>query len=238
MAIQLINIGFAANDGTGDDLREAFVKVNNNFEELDLRDYEETTAVNLGPTGEGIFKNIVNYQLQFKKLVAGNDIALTSSDNTITIDANGGLKVVTVNADSGFPIDLTEDAVLNVVGGTDITTRIQGGNLVIDYVGLSELAGDSSPQLGGNLDGQGFNLTNIGDIGAAQITGAFVGNLTGLVYGFDVRTIGPYFANYWDFGVIDGTITNVVDWLISSTEFDFGSMTDPLSSTIDGGSFV
>ena len=29
MAIQTINIGTIANDGTGDDLREAFVKVNN-----------------------------------------------------------------------------------------------------------------------------------------------------------------------------------------------------------------
>ena len=32
MAVQTINIGNAANDGTGDDLREAFIKVNNNFE--------------------------------------------------------------------------------------------------------------------------------------------------------------------------------------------------------------
>ena len=44
MAINLINIGNIANDGTGDDLREAFVKVNNNFEELDLRDNEKTTV--------------------------------------------------------------------------------------------------------------------------------------------------------------------------------------------------
>ena len=37
MAIQRVNIGTIANDGTGDDLREAFVKVNNNFTELDIR---------------------------------------------------------------------------------------------------------------------------------------------------------------------------------------------------------
>ena len=35
MAIQRVNIGTIANDGTGDDLREAFVKVNNNFTELE-----------------------------------------------------------------------------------------------------------------------------------------------------------------------------------------------------------
>ena len=30
MANSVINIGTLANDGTGDDLREAFIKVNNN----------------------------------------------------------------------------------------------------------------------------------------------------------------------------------------------------------------
>ena len=44
MAIQTINIGQVANDGTGDDPREAFVKVNNNFTELSNRIPEQTTA--------------------------------------------------------------------------------------------------------------------------------------------------------------------------------------------------
>ena len=34
MSRQVINVGKALNDGTGDDLRDAFIKVNNNFEEL------------------------------------------------------------------------------------------------------------------------------------------------------------------------------------------------------------
>ena len=35
MAINPINVGNAANDGTGDDLREAFIKINQNFQLLD-----------------------------------------------------------------------------------------------------------------------------------------------------------------------------------------------------------
>ena len=35
MTIQKVNIGSVVNDGTGDDLRTAFVKANNNFDELD-----------------------------------------------------------------------------------------------------------------------------------------------------------------------------------------------------------
>ena len=56
MAIQTINIGTIANDGTGDDLREAFVKVNNNFTELNARSTESTTVANLGSAGEGVFE--------------------------------------------------------------------------------------------------------------------------------------------------------------------------------------
>jgi hypothetical protein len=37
MAIQTINVGNIPNDGTGDDLREAFVKVNQNFTDVDTR---------------------------------------------------------------------------------------------------------------------------------------------------------------------------------------------------------
>ena len=44
MAIQTVNIGTIANDGTGDDSREAFVKVNNNFTELDIRQSEKLQA--------------------------------------------------------------------------------------------------------------------------------------------------------------------------------------------------
>ena len=81
MAVQLINIGNTANDGTGDDLREAFVKVNANFNELDLRDDEQTTVTNLGSTGEGLFKERINYDLKFKKIVGGAGISLTVTDD-------------------------------------------------------------------------------------------------------------------------------------------------------------
>ena len=43
MTVSTINIGNIANDGTGDDPREAFIKVNNNLE-LDARKPEQTTA--------------------------------------------------------------------------------------------------------------------------------------------------------------------------------------------------
>ena len=87
MAIQTVNIGTIANDGTGDDLREAFVKVNNNFAELDARDPEKTTGANLGTSGEGVFAQVSAAEMQFKKLVAGTAVSLASDNNTITINS-------------------------------------------------------------------------------------------------------------------------------------------------------
>ena len=51
MSIQLANIGSSANDGTGDNLRDAFVKFNSNFSEID-----SYSIANVG-AGAQIFKN-------------------------------------------------------------------------------------------------------------------------------------------------------------------------------------
>ena len=66
MAISTSNIGTRSNDGTGDDLREAFVKVNNNFTELDARQAENTTASNRladDGTTKGVFAEKSNDNL-------------------------------------------------------------------------------------------------------------------------------------------------------------------------------
>ena len=73
MTIQNINIGNIANDGTGDDLREAFRKVNENFDELDLRQPESTTGSSLG-TGVEVFAGKVRDALTFKNLTAGSNV--------------------------------------------------------------------------------------------------------------------------------------------------------------------
>ena len=68
MAIELVNIGRIANDGTGDDLREAFSKINRSLEELDLRIDDKTEGANVGGgTGE-IFRRRDGYDLQFKTI--------------------------------------------------------------------------------------------------------------------------------------------------------------------------
>lgn len=234
MAIQVINVGNIANDGTGDDLREAFIKVNNNFQELDLRDDEQTTATNLGSSGEGVFANKVNYELQFKRLVGGDDVTLASDGQTITINANGGLKTITVNADTGTDI-LTETDSLTISGGTDIETSITNGTVTIEYTGLFGIESDTTPTLGGNLDANGFDINNVGLLNATQITSTFIGNLTGTVNGIDISTISQYFTDYWDMGTISPTVDSILEWVIADYAIDMGSITQPDPKTIDMG---
>lgn len=174
MSLQEIKIGNFANDGTGDDLREAFRKVNLNFQELDLRNDESTTAVNLGTAGVGVFSRRAGYELQFKKLVAGRDITLSDEEDRILVEANGGVKSLLVVSDSGS-VFLDETAALNVIGTNGIETSILDNTLTVDFVGPVNIVTDTTPQLGGNLDAQGYGISALGNVDVSQ------GELTGQV---------------------------------------------------------
>ena len=251
MAVQLINIGNVANDGTGDDLREAFIKVNANFEELDLRDDEQTTASNLGNVGQGLFFRRNVYDLEFKKIAAGDNVTLTADDNKIVIAADSGVSDLTITADTGSVL-LDDSAALTISGGSDITTSIVDGVLTVDYVGITDLVSDPSPQLSADLDAQSNNLLNVGTISSSGISGPLTGNVigditgnvigdvtgnvTGLVHDIDIR---KYFAQgAADFGNINQTISNLAEYLIYNSDIEWGSITTPNSLTLDLGTFA
>ena len=52
MARQIINVGAAPNDGTGDPIRTAYIKCNDNFGELYSRYQENVPATNTGTVGD------------------------------------------------------------------------------------------------------------------------------------------------------------------------------------------
>lgn len=238
MAIQLINVGQVANDGTGDDLRESFIKINQNFEELDLRDDEQTTASNIGDIGVGVFSNRVNYDLQFKKLVAGSNINVTGTDNTIVFDVPAiGLQQLILSTDTGSIIVEDGDTV-NIVGGTGIAVSVDGtGNIVITNQS-SEIVTDTTPQLGGTLDAQTNNIVNVGSIDALSVTaGQFIGNLTGNVNGIDIRVLSQYIEDF-NFGEILQDIQNPLEWILSSLDIDLGSIATPDTRTVDFGTLI
>ena len=97
MAIKTINVGNVINDGSGDDLRTAFVKVNDNFTELYNRQGQDNTASNVG-TGQGLFKEKLGVDLKFKSIVAGGGITLTPNTNTLTINNSDHTLVGSIDA--------------------------------------------------------------------------------------------------------------------------------------------
>lgn len=262
MAVQLIKIGNSANDGTGDDLREAFVKVNNNFNELDLRDDEQTTVSNLGSTGQGIFKEKVNYDLKFKKIVGGAGLTLTATDDNITI-ANDKVYDLTQTAVTGDSYvtkeyDFADSRIkynnvystladlpsASTYHGMFVHVHSSGGAYyshggvwveLANKADVAELSEDTTPALGGNLDAAGFNIANAGSITSTGFIGNLTGNVTGFINGVDPSTTAHYFQNF-DVGAIARIgVNNIIEFIVQQTDQDFGTITTPLDVNVDLG---
>ncbi len=225
MALKTINLGSVANDGTGDDLREAFDKVVYNFADLDTRTPEATTVVNLG-TGEGLYSSKSEAELQFKSLIGGTNVTLSSDSNELTIDVDSGVTQFVVAADTGSLI-VTENTTYTIQGGTSITTTRDGNNIRIDSSALTKLEDDPTPKLSAGLNADGFNLGNVGLINATTVTANFNGNLTGNVHNVDIRDLNYYReqGNSWNFnGIAPTAVTNLWDFLFATTTVDFGTI--------------
>ncbi len=225
MAIQNINIGNIANDGTGDDIRVAFGKVNDNFEELDLRNPGSLTASNVGAVGEGVFAQKEGTDLQFKKLVGGTGTTLTSTNNTITINGSA-IKQLTLGTDNGSII-VTASQTISFNGGNGIASR-QSGNQVIMDIQSGALSFDTNPTLGGNLDGNGNNI-----IGVDQLT---ANNVNALIYNTDIRPINSFLTGF-DFKDIDVQVVNFIDFILATTDVDQGTISSPADFSSDFGTF-
>jgi hypothetical protein len=179
MAIQNINLGTYANDGTGDDLRAAFVKVNDNFDYLN--DLVAISGTNLG-AGAPVFVSKSGNNLQFRSIAAGSNLTVGYNGTTITVSANnpfvgnvtgdvsGNASTVTngvyttssINAladvdTSSTPPTNGQSLVWNTVASQWKPATVSGGG------GLTDIVNDTSPQLGGNLDVNGFSIVSTGN---------------------------------------------------------------------------
>ncbi len=115
MARQVINIGSSANDGTGDPLRTAFDKINDNFVELYGTDNDINTLD-------------ANLNVNTFAITTG----VTNGDITITPNGTGGIKLgamkfvgTTMSSDDSTQITIVENiqttGTLNVAGATTIS---------------------------------------------------------------------------------------------------------------------
>ncbi len=231
MALQTINIGQFVNDGTGDDLRTAFSKINANFEEIDLLAGQNNTISNIG-TGFGLYKEKIGVDLRLKSLKAGPGITLTNNATDITITNNRNM-IVTVNANTGSLTASSATQAINIVGGSGITTAISGSTLTINGSTYT-ISTDTNPTLGGDLDLNGFNI--IGGPGTNIVAENFNGNLIGLVNG--INPLNLFSLLDFDFGFIDKDPLNPIMYFLATLPIDMGTITAPVPFGIDGGTFV
>lgn len=147
----VINIGSAPNDGTGDSAREGASKINSNFTELYA--FNETFST-VAFTG--------NY-FDLTNVPPGN--SFTGSYEDLTDKPEFG----TLAFQDGYPVPAggTTGQVLAKIssdsGATQWVNQAEGGG----GGGLTELVNDLSPQLGGHLDLNGWN---VGTATAASLT--------------------------------------------------------------------
>jgi hypothetical protein len=141
-SLQRINLGSYPNDGTGDDLRTAFIKVNTNFTTL----FDEGAVVggtNLGP-GSRIFvdKNTETSNLEFKTLVTNGSMTITDQGTSLLLSS-------ITNLQSDTHPRLGGDLNLNghIISGGDIQTTVFNYDMQIDNNILSIIVSQR-----GNID--------------------------------------------------------------------------------------
>jgi hypothetical protein len=231
MTISRINVGNIANDGTGDDLRQAFVKVNNNFTELDARVVPQNNAANLG-TGTGVFYTKESTTLNFRSLIAGDNMSLTSDGTSITITNNGNITVRT----DGSTLSLSgAGRQFGINGGQNIDTSLSGSNVTVAINATDLIFQDKNPSLGAALDANEFNINDVGTLNATAVNAtSVVGALTGTVNGVNVSELDRIVSGA-DYGLISDNITTSIELLFRATTIDYGSITAPSSLVSDYG---
>jgi len=187
MAQQLINIGVTADDGTGDTIRGAGIKINENFTELfprpsvqsqiniiqnEILATESNSDIVLAGSGTGIVQ-ITDLTVDGTIRMSDNHIRVNTSNADLVLTANGTGTVQTANTDiNGGNIDGTVIGATTPLSGT-FTTITTTTSAQIDGVYIQDhdiSASDSDADLELSASGSGNIIIN-GVIGLPNTDG-------------------------------------------------------------------
>jgi len=229
MAIEYINVGTIANDGTGDDLREAFVKINNNFEELDLKAAADIPIENVGSLGTAVYAGLVDGVHSFKRLINGQNISISSNETSITIEGTEALEQLIVASENGT-ISVSNGESITIVGGQGLNTSTNGQTLNIDLASTGIVSSDTAPALSGTLSANNNDIVSANNI----IANSFNGELYGNVWGVDIRTLGPFLEGF-DFGQAREVYSNALEFILAQIDVEFGFIDPEAGEAVDFG---
>jgi trimeric autotransporter adhesin len=183
MAKQTVNVGTSASDGTGDDLRVAFTKVNENFTELYSGNVQVTAANILVYSVAGRTGNVV---------LTVNDVAQAASKSYVNTAIASNLANVTGSITNSINANVTAaNAVIsnhaarittlesNAAAQSTAITSLQNTRATTSYVDTSINLALSSNAVLANVASVNANVAaaNLAIAGKASLTGAiFSGN--------------------------------------------------------------
>jgi hypothetical protein len=248
MAKQTIDIGSQPNDGTGDSLREGAQKINSNFNEIyqsfgdgfNLSELTIGTATTAGfAQTAGIATNAQNLNGQSASFYLNyNNLNNLPTIPTNTNQLTNGAGYITTTALVGYATDgdlVGFQTAGNLVGfitniqagaGISVFESPAGNFIVTSTGGLVDIVGDTTPQLGGDLDLNTRTINGTGNIdisGQIDITGKLsVGGgatVTGTTFLDQLNAVGystfggrVVFDEILEFRGLEAGGANALDW--------------------------
>ena len=242
MAKQTLNLGTNANDGTGDNLRAAMEKVNDNFTDLysapgistDTLTFAGNEITAVRSNDDIVFKPAGTGAVSFPAIrINDNNIEGTRSNEDINLLPSGTGSVVfgaisiagtTLSSTDSATININEglivDGTLSVSGTTTFSGAISAGSGTT--IGNLTLANGSITDSSGAITFGNENLTTTGTVTAA--TGSTLGNLT-LANGSITDSSGAITFNDENLSTT-GTISGATGSTIGNLTLSNGSITD------------
>jgi len=192
MARQTIDIGTNNNDGTGDKLRDAMRKVNENFAELYGQSAAETNVS-----------------------VSGNSITVQNTNGDLTLEPNGAGELLVT---SGATFNTSEQPLGHVIVKSDTGTDVLTVNTQYKNVGINTTANDQGLSVAGNatITGTSVSLNANVSLGTDSTkTVTFNGKVNSTIAAFtdDLYDIGSSSASFKT-----AYVSNIQSDLVTSTE--------------------
>ena len=201
MTRQVINVGATANDGTGDGLRSAYIKCNDNFQEL----YNTTITPTSLPNGTSNVSVAENANVTISIAGSANvvNFAGTVSEFTGNVTISNDLTVanslsITQDVTIGDQLIINGSFGSNVLPDTNNTRTL--GNATLRFASMNTVLVDATGNItttanvsGGNLISSGSHITTGNVTGGNFITAGNV-EATGNVSGGNVVTGGAVIA--------------------------------------------
>jgi hypothetical protein len=239
MAIETVNLGNLVNDGLGDDLRTAFQKVNTSL--LSLNSELVLSGRSLGD-GAAVYKRKSNTsgtvtippeadadRLEFRSIKGSANIVVTENLNDVTISSplqNVFTKVSVPEASIIVGAD-TSDTTLTLIGGVNTSLAVNGKTITIN----------TDPV--GNILLQDLDLNTNDIIGTGNITingNITANNFSGDLWGYNgFESVSALYS--FDFGTYTNVFNNALQFIVSNTDFDMGTILTPTDLEIDLGTF-